>query len=63
MEKFKKGDLVMAKCNFIPECRCEIINECPPLEAGDTNTYYKVKPLLAGYRRLRPITEQVTIIS
>lgn len=60
--KFEKGDYVIATCNFIPECRCEVICEMPAIEKGDTNTYYKVKPLLKGYRNTRHITELVRAV-
>ena len=59
MKKFKKGEKVLAKGNFIPECECEVICEVPSVEEGDTSLYYKVKPLLKGYRNRRFITELV----
>lgn len=56
---FKPGDIVNAKCNFF-SCKAEIVEAMPALLAGDTSTYYKIKPLESPYKRYRPITELVT---
>jgi hypothetical protein len=60
--KFEKGEKVLASGNFMPECECEIVSEMPALEEGDIAIYYKVKPLLKGYRNTRPITDIVKAI-
>ena len=61
--KFEKGEKVLASGNFMPECECIIVSEMPALEEGDTAIYYKVKPLLKGYKRSRPITDTVRAIN